>query len=744
MIDKWFLEDIKEIIGKRKRVVIIDPEESYSFLLPLLEKQGYVLIKTDKNITEEWQMVKEELFLRCKAETRHKKDNVIFYATREQNKLSFLFDYCFTHGCLDLSNPEWIKRKILVYTGIQPQMDFQSLVTVGKMGMGKDTAWWKKKLQNLEDLISIEDMLLPFLNEPENYLSEMDEEICKLFEKKIFEILEQPYISKPAKTLAEEVARKILDGLAYNDIEKGLLEIYYRWADSERFRKSLKYYINNYNLDKLIDPLIAHPDHCFDILDQKALKQITKNLRDKSFVSEKLKYIKIRYNSKKVKRFVPEWWKDIITLVEFDINPLNKCSNLSEVVYFYTEHFYRLDRAIRNLYSIFLHDESIIRPIQEYYENLNYELLESWFRYCSEYNTSQQSFLPNLLKKAKKETAIIVGDGIRFEIAEYIAKSLKDGLSVEKNVILADIPSETEHNMSALYVGNNEIIPLQKDREKRLGEICKKDIKFMNLDKLNYGVKADYLILSYKDIDNAGEKMQQGALKIFEELEKSFIDKILMLFKIGYKEVHLVTDHGFVLTGLLDEADKIEVNIKSKKEIHERFIRTEDKPNNDNWIIFPKAYGKYNYICMSKSHRPFKSKGVYGFAHGGFTPQEIIIPHFIFHKTVSPANSLNIKIKNKEELGEVAGDIFNIKLQSEERAQNLFALSRRVYLVLYAGNNIYCKSNIINMEPNKHETLEFTFNKNKILKAILLDAETQEQLDMAIVKKSDIRDLDGL
>ena len=48
------------------------------------------------------------------------------------------------------------------------------------------------------------------------------------------------------------------------------------------------------------------------------------------------------------------------------------------------------------------------------------------------------------------------------------------------------------------------------------------------------------------------------------------------------------------------------------------------------------------------------------------------------------------------------------------------------------------------MEPGRHETVEFAFNGNTTLKAVLLDAETQEQLDIVIIKKSDVRDLGGL
>jgi len=745
MIDKWFLEDIEHFIKNGKRVVILDPKAQCGFLLPLLESKEYTLLKTNGSLTEQWQTVKEELLLRYKAETEHKDENVVFYVTREQDKLSFLFDYCFTHGCFDLSKPaEWLKKKLFTNTALQVQMDSPMLLTAAKLGIGKDIAWWKKILQNLEEPVNLEDELLPFLHEPENYLNPKDTDIRRLFEGKLFELLDQPYITKPPKTLADEVAKRLFDGLVDNNVPASLLPLYYRWADSETYRPSLVNYITTYKIDTTANPWSAHPDHCFKTLDQKAFQELTENLRDKSYVGEKLSKIKIRVTSNKVKSFVPSWWQDIITLMEFDSKPLTICNSFNKVVEFYTGHFAKVDRAIRNLYAEFLQENAIIRPFQEHYENLNHELLQKWFEYSTEYKSDQQGYLVRLLKKAKPGIVVIVGDGVRYEIADHIATSLEKQFKVDKQVMLADIPSETEHNMSALYVGNNEVLPIYKDREKRLTEATGKEIIYMDLEALSYGEKADYLVLTYKDIDSTGEKLQHGAVKLFEEFEQVLKDKISQLLNMGYKEVHLVTDHGFVLTGLLDEADKIEPVTTGQKEVHERFIRTTEKQSNKEWIAFEESYGEYKYVYVSKSHRPFKSKGVYGFSHGGFTPQEIIIPKFVFRKVKSTTSSLEVAIINKIELAEVTGELFGIKLQAASSVPDLFSPNRKIQILLYAGNTNYSSSSIINMEPGKTESLEFSFKNNSVVKAVLLDAETQEQLDVVIIIKSNVRDFDGL
>jgi hypothetical protein len=745
MTEQWLLQDINKLMQHRNRVVILDPTAKCSFVIPILQQNNFQVIQSDSSITENWQQVKEELMLRFDAETTHKDKPVVFYITRPLQQLSFLFDYCFTHGYLDLSHPQdWLKKKIFAQTGLQVKLDNPMLLTAAKLGIGKDLAWWKKIVQDLEEVIDLDLELLPFVHNPDEYFSTKDSDIRKLFEIKIHELLVQPYISKSADTLALEVVRRMFDGLVTNEISGILLQLYHKWADSATYRPSLETYIHDYKINGVINPWNVHPDHCFAKLDQLALKQIAENCRDFSFVKEKLHKLKQRIFHSKAQGFVPEWWKDVWVLFEADVQPLTSCNNLNAFIDYYTFSFSKVDRAIRNLYITFLSDESIIRPLQEHYDSLNHVLLSTWFGFYSEYKSDQQGYLPMLISDAKPKIAIIVGDGIRYEIADYIATNLQKHYKVDKQIMLADMPSETEHNMSALYVGNNEVLPKHKDREDRLRLITGKEISFLQLEKLNYGMDADYLVLTYKDIDETGETLQHAALKLFSEFESILYEKISLLLNMGYSEVHLVTDHGFVLTGLLDESDKIDPDSSGKKEVHERFIRTVDKQTSGEWLKFDIPYAEYNYVYVAKNHRPFKSKGVYGYSHGGFTPQEIIIPKFRFTKQKAATSSLLISITNKQDLSDVSGEFFVVKLEASKSGVDLFAAQRKVQIRLYAGGNLYQSSSILNLDAGKTESVQLSFDKNTEVQAVLLDAETHEQIDKVTIKKSNLRDLGGL
>ncbi len=479
-------------------------------------------------------------------------------------------------------------------------------------------------------------------------------------------------------------------------------------------------------------------------IDLLQLRQIAENFRNKAYVQEKLQKLLPRIKSRKATRFVPSWWADLKILCEFDNKPLNDCHTFEKVVNYYTSDFNKLDRAIRNLYAHFIQDEGIIRPLQEHYESLCHELMTRWFEYGQGYKSNQQGFLPHLIKQSQPGMAIIVGDGVRYEIAAYVATSLKGKCKVTTSSMLADMPSETERNMSALYVGNEEVISVQKEREKRLSELTGKGITFLDLEALHYGIKADYLVLTYKDIDSAGEKLQLGAIKLFGEFEKVLSDKIELLLNMGYREVHLVTDHGFVLTGLLDESDKVEPAVTGKKEVHERYIRTTDRQDQPEWTPFERPYGEFNYIYTAKTHKPFKSKGVYGFAHGGFAPQEIIIPHFEFRKENPVTIGLAVSISNKKELLDVTGDIFSLKIQGVGKAGDVFESSRKIQVLLFANMVNICSSSIFTMESGKEQSLEFSFGGHNALTAVIVDATSQEQLDSTPIHKTNARDFGGL
>jgi hypothetical protein len=265
----------------------------------------------------------------------------------------------------------------------------------------------------------------------------------------------------------------------------------------------------------------------------------------------------------------------------------------------------------------------------------------------------------------------------------------------------------------------------------------------MQLDMLNEGTTAQRLVLNYGDIDQVGEKKQLGGLKDINNYEQELREKILLLFRLGYGKVVLTTDHGFVITGILDESDKELRPDGTLLKLDERYALTEEPLQKKNNLI--EMAGRYfgsNYQYYAKTDKPFVTKGAYGYAHGGFTPQECIIPAYEL-TTETNDMALGIAISNKKELQAVTGNYFTVKLQAENSKSDIFRSERKIKLLLYAGNTLIIGNMIYSMKPGETVNVEFEM-AHGIDKVVLVDKETSAQIDSCAIKKSQSRDIDDL
>ena len=295
--------------------------------------------------------------------------------------------------------------------------------------------------------------------------------------------------------------------------------------------------------------------------------------------------------------------------------------------------------------------------------------------------------------------------------------------------------------MSQLYVDSGEVMAKKQERENYLSITNpEKDIRFIDLDKVNeLTQKADYLICSCKDPDKLG-------VKYFKDVSKLYVNKIEQLLKNGYENVYLVTDHGFVLTGILENSTKIEVDFKGKVNKSERFIRTENRQSIDDNLLLEKEvkYNEFNYCYFAKRSGPFKTPGVYGFSHGGFTPQETIIPYLKWTNKGDKIESLSIEVLNQKELKEVTGNLFSVHLTAKASTNDLFTSERSVNLLFFTNNTVTKTRENIKVSKDTIIKIEESFDKFSEYNLVVVDSNTKEQLNNILIKQSASRDLGGL
>ena len=737
MIEKWLRNEIDKKICNSNRIVILDQTSRWKFLIDAACTD--ICLYSTKDYSSKWQQKQDELFLRHDIEKNHKNDQVVIYVSRELTPDSFLIEYAKTGGCIEIAT-EWVRDVLLKETSLQVSLTDDELYTACQLGISKDINWWKKVVQKIEGLLSIEDDILDFLDNPNGFLGSKTPAVKNLYIQEFCKLLLQPVQDKPADTFASEIARHIFTGILEGNISEKEYVIYCKWIDSRNHESSFKKYLGEYQLPSTIDIDKVKDNHCFDVVDKKYLIKLVENINNASEVKNILDKIKKRLRFKKSNPYIAKWWQDITDIMDFTV--VCNDASIDGISRYYTVEFSKTDRSMRRILTYLKADINIVKPIQEYYERMNQDLLKSWFAHYGEYQESQKGYLVNLIKNTSKKIAIIVGDGVRYEVADSVASRVASDISVDKKFMYAGLPSETEHNMSALYTTDGEIIAEKKEREKKLSDETGKDITYMQLDEVNGTKDGEILVLTYKDIDDAGEKMQQGMLRLVDEFEDILVEKIQLLLHLGYKEVHLVTDHGFVLTGILEESDKIPTDdISGGKKVSERYIRSVDEQSGSKYISIEEHYENYNYVNFAKSSRPFVSTGKYGYSHGGFTPQEVVIPNFVF--TYNKQNQMDVDITNKKDLIDIAGNILTVKFSSGE-AKDVLSYQRKARVLLYVGDKIVDKSSIISISPGSQEKVELSLDSATEGVVVIIDEDTKDQLDKAKVTKSQMRDLGGL
>lgn len=748
MIDSWFKEDLMRIFGAHPVAVFIDEEGSAEFLLRCIDENSYIVHRTDSEL--------EELHVKYLIESELLKkptsaQKFLIYTRLPKDKLSFIREYCETNGCLEVRYLQnYIKDKVHQTLNLNINLPKDELITAAKMSVGKDRNYWMDiSHRGASEIFDLSKELLPFVHDPEVYAKEKyDAQLRETFYGKVNDLIGQDYLAKPPKTLANEVVTAMLDGLAHNNCNKVLQDVYVNWLDSVSYKASFNGYLDKYVLPKSTDFWKIDSNHPFRQVDEMWLEKVGAQLTDKTTLTNIVAKLKQRHRSKQTQALGIVFWADIITLLEFDAKDIAYLSNFNECVDFYKKHFFTLDTAIRNLYTDFLHKRDLLEPFQELYKEHVAVFLDKWFQYFSQYQENQTGILQRIIDAASDKIAVIVGDGVAYEIAEQVASKVKGHAHLTRNSILADVPSETENNMSHIYMANGVVEAVQNKREKYLTiQNSNVTIDYIRLDEVHdEALSGQILICTYKDIDDMGDKLNNKALKYFQEAIDFFAMKITQLLNSGYAKVYLITDHGFVLTGLLSESDKIVVKPEGDHYVDERFIWAADKQVNlpSNLIEVKKRYKDYNYLYFAKNMNPFKTPGLYGFSHGGLVPQELVTPYFCWEKESGGIAELPVNIANKSDLISVTGELFQLKIQAGAGSGDLFSLDRKVYLVFFANKIQLNKSDIFSIQSGAQVVKEYTFDGQSEVEVQLLDAISKQQLDRAVVKQNKDRDLGGL
>lgn len=723
MFNRWLISDIEEAARKSDRIVISDAKQFLTFVVKELKDYAIITLNSPE----------EEMNARLQAMTAHHNSKVIFLCFFPKKDIHQLIEFSGVGGYIDLDNPDRYIRTKLYKEGLgNVTLTEPKLLLAAKLSIGKDFTWWKGIVNETIEPLNLNEHLALLISDPKQYEIYHDEDVYSVLRDDLFRIMGKPTTPVDAPTLLRELANTILDGLANNSINSDLLDIYDMWSKDTELIPVFRSMIDKWSMPPAATPITAHNDHPFAEIDRRLLIIIGEKLRNNATTVDLAETIRHRISSRRASEFKAKWLSDLLTLLEFDTTELFRYDTLAKITEYYRTKFSMLDAAMRHLYVAWLAEPQLLRPLQELYESHLKSLLGIWFAVVDDkYKPSQFGLIVRALGSHKK-VAILICDGLRLEIAETIVSRVPKDVVIKRDVRNAKLPSVTENGMSALF-GIDEAVNSTSARFDNLRQVIP-GVEIINYVDLGNGISADRLVIMFGDIDQVGEHKGLAGLRDIDNYENELAYAIGRLHRLGYNDVFITADHGFVITGLLDEASKVPA--PNGVDVKERFFLTDEIISQSNFIRREDNFPGSRYQYYAKTDRPFRTRGAYGYAHGGFTPQECLIPLYCF-STSSTSDSVEAIIANKDSLSSVTGQFFTVKLKGNEAA-----IGSRLKVCLYSNGSLAATA-IVKIDESENGSAEFE-SIDGILSVIVQDPVSGIQLDNAPVKKSTSRDLDDL
>lgn len=723
MFKEWLISDIEKAAAKSNRVVVSDPGRFLTFMVK--ELTDYAIITLSSPV--------DEMAARRLAQTDFRESKVVFICFFPAEDIRQLMEFSGIGGFISMDNPDaYIRQKLFESLGLNTTIPESKLLISAKLSFGKNLNWWKGIANETIEPLDFKEHLHDLIRNPKEYQTNHDEDVYAVLRDEVFKVIGRTMTPVDAPTLVSEFATAILSGLIANKIKPELLGLYYWWANSSDITPQLKEYASRYQIPTNATITSAHVDHPFETLDKKLLSDISIRLRQNASLAILAEALRHRVQSNMAPDFKPKWLKDLLILLTFDSTELYLYDTITKITDYYRKEFSRLDTAMRHLYSQWIAEPQLLRPLQELYESHLSALLAAWFANVPpEYTPSQLGLISKAMSGTGK-TAVLVCDGLRLEIAESICDILKPQMKIDRNTEYAKLPSVTENGMSALF-GIDTVVNNTIARINHLQSLIP-NVKVANFSELSDSEEAEKVVVMFGDIDTVGEHKGMAALRDINNYETELADAIKRLQGMGYEKVYLTADHGFVITGILDEASKVKA--PSGVDVKERFFLTDDYISDAAYIRREDNFPGGQYQYYSKTDKPFRTRGAYGYAHGGFTPQECLIPYYCF---ISPSGSsfAKVEISNKSDLSRVTGQYFNVRLKGNEAAKN-----KKIKVLIY-NNGVSEGSSILTINDDGFASTEFEISSGNI-SVVVVDAQTGSQYDSAVVSKLQSRDLDDL
>ena len=343
-----------------------------------------------------------------------------------------------------------------------------------------------------------------------------------------------------------------------------------------------------------------------------------------------------------------------------------------------------------------------------------------------------------LFSSSAARKAILVVDALRFDLADALQASLGEG---ELTGYVANVPSETWVGMTSLLPAPDAHLEIKGGKPVLISPAAGGDLNYRSYRwKLLEAAGANHLgadakgnrkdeihhlqelaekpaslpqllVLFDRGVDELGHGANYEVILHFEELIATLGRAVRKLKSWGYSEIHVVTDHGFVLLNANANIQPLELS-KSQLVLSASRWGITDASQKLPIASVPFLLDPNWQVALPPGLRSFAEPG--RFFHGGATLQEVVIPHLKFISMTAPRRMSVIVELPKTEIFTLA---VKIELTPETPApKDLFDTQvEGLKLRIFLGAPEAPRSNekIIEIEPGSVDPISITLFLNR-------------------------------
>jgi PglZ domain-containing protein len=261
-------------------------------------------------------------------------------------------------------------------------------------------------------------------------------------------------------------------------------------------------------------------------------------------------------------------------------------------------------------------------------------------------------FVAPRLQESGRRVAMLLIDALRYELGVELHKQLAEDGVVEIASACAQLPTVTPIGMASLLPEAGEQLVVKNVDGKAVAHLGEKALKNVGnrLDVLRgrFGQRfaeqslrdfakkgatvidtVELLVLRSNDIDEQLESTTDpgAALGLIHRSLRDIRVAINRLRKLGFHDVVIATDHGFVLNSAAEAGDVCEKPPGNWLLLHDRALLGDGSSNHAN-IVVPAAdlgiRGDFAQVGFPRALVPYRA-GVWYF-HGGVSLQEALVP----------------------------------------------------------------------------------------------------------------------